>query len=274
MTLTELTGTKPPRLHGVAEIVPLSLDQYHRMIEVGIVGEDDPTELIDGYIVSKDRGMGFDWPSGKVPPDVPRLCDIIPLWPLSLEQYHRMIEAGVVGEDDPVELIDGYLVAKDQGRGPGMGHGPTHAAGLRQTFDLLKAILGGNWVVQSQLPITLGMASGLGGREPEPDVTVAEGPRQRYATHHPDPSEIRLLVEVADSSLTIDRTVKAPLYAAAGIERYWIVNLVDRQIEVYADPDPATSQYGSREVVAEDQQVTLHWQGLAPVAVQARDLLP
>jgi Uma2 family endonuclease len=81
-------------------------------------------------------------------------------------------------------------------------------------------------VVRARLPITLGTAPGLGGQEPEPDVTVAEGARQRYGTHHPEPSEIRLLVEVSDSSVAIDRTFKSTLYAAAGIERYWIVNLL------------------------------------------------
>ena len=274
MTLTRATKSEVPRLRGVAEIAPLTLRQYQQMIREGILEEDDPVEMFEGYIVSMDKGRGFDWPFGSMPPEVPRLCGLIPLWPLSLDQYHRMIETGIVGEDEPVEFIDGYQVAKEQGRGAGMGQGPTHASGVSQTSDQLKATLGGTWIVRVQLPITLGTASGLGGREPEPDVTVAEGPRQRYNTHHPGPSEIRLLVEVADSSLATDRIVKAPLYASAGIERYWIVNLIDRQLEVYADPDPQTGSYRSQEILTENQSVVLTWNGLPPVTFAVRDFLP
>jgi hypothetical protein len=125
------------------DIAPLSLNQYQRMIEAGILGENEPIEMMDGYLVSRDRGLGFDWPADTMPLDVPRLGGIAPLWPLSLDQYHGMIEAGIVDEDDPIELMDGYLILKDQGRGPGMGHGPTHALGVDQVQDRLRSELGG-----------------------------------------------------------------------------------------------------------------------------------
>ena len=121
-------------------------------------------------LIPKDQGEGWNWPCSSIPVDVPRLCGLAPIWPLTLEQYHRMIEAGVVGEDDPVELIDGYLVYKDQGRGPGMGHGLPHASSVRQAQIILQAVLGTKWVVQSQLPVTLGASTSAGGPKGEGDA--------------------------------------------------------------------------------------------------------
>jgi Uma2 family endonuclease len=275
MTVTKVTRSAVPRVRGLGEIAPLSLEQYHRMIETGILDEDDPVELHNGYIVSLNKGMGYDWPAAAVPLDVPRLYGDALLWPLSLDQYHRMIAAGILGEDDPIELLDGYLVLKDQGRGPGMGHGPGHATAVSQVHDVLRGALGNSWVVRSQLPISLGTNQTTGtGKEPEPDAAVAQGPRQRYTHHHPGPQDLRLVAEVADSSLVNDRRLKGPLYASAGIALYWIVNLVDRCLEVYSDPDPATGQYRSQQTLAEDQQVVLSWPGLAPVTFAVKDFLP
>jgi Uma2 family endonuclease len=185
-----------------------------------------------------------------------------------------MIETGILAEGAPTELLEGYLVAKDRGRGPGMTHGPIHATGVSRLYRVLLAALGHEWVIRSQLPITLPPAARVRGSEPEPDGWVADGPEHRYVDHHPGPGEIRLVAEVADSSLLADRRGKGPLYAAAGIPLYWIINLVDRQLEVYSDPDPATGQYRSQQILAEDQQVTLSWPGLAPVTFAVRDFLP
>jgi Uma2 family endonuclease len=82
------------------------------------------------------------------------------------------------------------------------------------------------------------------------DVAVAKGPEAYYDDHNPRPEELHLLVEVAASSLAEDRNYKSWLYATASIKLYWIVNLVDRQLEVYSDPDPVTGQYGSRQILA------------------------
>lgn len=275
MALTKATRSEAPRLRGLAEIMPFSAEQYQRMLETGIVSADAPVEFVAGYLVSKEREEGYAWPFDAMPQDVPRLDGVVPLWPLTLEQYHGMIQGGIVGEDDRAELIDGYWVAKDQGRGPGMGHGPPHAATVTQAHDLLYATLGSNWVLRTQLPITLRTGPAKGpGKEPEPDLIVAEGPGRRYLTHHPGPQELRLVVEVADTSLLNDRRLKGPLYAAAGIPLYWILNVADRQLEVYSDPDPATGQYRSQQTLAEDQQVHLSWPGLAPVTFVVKDFLP
>lgn len=268
------TRLEAPRLRGVLEVVPLSLDQYHRMIETGILEEGAPIELHEGYLICNNRDLGHAGTQNGLGLEVPHLNEGVPLWPLSLDQYHRMIQEGVIGEDDPLELIDGYLVAKDQGRGSGIGHGPVHATAVRQLEDLLKESLGPSWMVQSQLPISLGDSILGGGKEPEPDGAVAQGPRSRYKDHHPGPSELRLVAEVADSSLANDRNVKGPLFASAGIPLYWIVNLVDRQLEVYSDPDTATGQYRSKQILTEQEQVTLSWHGLDPVMFRVSDFLP
>ncbi len=275
MTLTKGTPIEMTRLYELAELMPLSLDQYHRMIETGIICEEEPVEFAGGHLVSKDQGTDYAWPFGSMPANAPRLDTGAPIWPLSLDQYHRMIQTGILPEGGSYELLYGYLVAKDQGRGPGMGHAPAHATSVTRTLHLLMAAFGATWVVRCQLPITLGTRQAAGsGKEPEPDVAVALGPDQRYTNRHPGPQDLRLVVEVADTSLSSDRGRKAFLYASDGIPLYWIVNLIDRQLEVYSDPDPVTGQYRSRQILAEDAQVVLSWPGLALITFAVKDFLP
>jgi hypothetical protein len=209
------------------------------------------------------------------PRDIPRLYGLAEIWPLSLDDYHRMVETGIVGEDTPIEFIEGYLVAKDQGRGPGMGHGPAHALAVSNVSELLTVALAATSVVRCQLPVTLppGVLP-TAGSEPEPDLVVAVGPRGRYSDHHPGPAEIQLILEVADSSLAYDRSTKARLYAWAGVPLYWIINLIDRRLEIYSDPDTAVGAYRAQDFRAEDQSVVFAREGLAPVTFQVKDLLP
>jgi Uma2 family endonuclease len=275
-TTKQLLGHAVPHVQGLGEIVPLTLDQYHRMISSGILPDGTPVELVGGYIVGKDRGMGHELPDSCVmPKDPPRLAGTAELWPLSLDQYHQMIAAGILAEDDPIELIDGYLVAKDSGRGPGMPPAPEHASSTSRVNRRLSRALAETWVVRCQDPIQLGPSDIAGaGSEPQPDVAVAQGPESRYDNHHPGPADLLLVVEVSDSTLSRDRQDKAQRYASASLPRYWIVNLVDRQLEVYTDPDPATGQYRSRQVLTENAQVVLSWPGLAPVTFAVKDFLP
>jgi hypothetical protein len=206
--------------------------------------------------------------------DVPRLAGIAELWPLSIEQYHRMIETGIIADGSAIELIEGFLVGKDRGRGHGKPHRPRHAAVTRQITRLLRLALGQEWLVQSQLPVVLGPTNVPGaGSELQPDVAVAAGKPHLYAAHHPLAADLRLVVEVADSSSTFDHTVKQPLYAAAGIGFYWIVNILDQMVEVFSDPDTITGQYRDHEVLAEDQPVELRWHGLEPYTFHVQDFL-
>jgi Uma2 family endonuclease len=190
-----------------------------------------------------------------VPPD--------PIWRLSLDQYHAMIRAGILTDDDPVELLEGWLVAK-------MPKNPTHRAATRLARQALERLIPGGWYVDSQEPITLEDS------EPEPDVTVVRGERRHYLDRHPGPQEVALVVEVADASLPRDRTFKKRLYAAAGIPVYWIVNLPDSQIEVYTDSTGPAEQPDYRRGQDYDRSgaipVVIEGKEVGRVAV--RDLLP
>lgn len=163
-----------------------------------------------------------------------------PLRRFSLDEYHWLIEHGFFGEDDRIELIDGYLVQMSPIR-------PPHAFCVGQLHEAFLLQLGGRAAVRSQQPVTLpGQTS-----EPEPDLALAVPPAQRYSARHPGPEDILLIVEVADATLPSDRTTKLRLYAEASISEYWIVNLVERTVEVHRRPHQSGRQaiYGERQIV-------------------------
>ena len=142
----------------------------------------------------------------------------------TLDEYHRMIDGGYLGEDDPLELLEGWIVPK-------MPRNPEHDDAIDQINCALLSILPKTWGIRTQSATTIAEAES----EPEPDLFVRVSPLPRRR-RHPEPSHICMIIEVADSSLTRDRTIKQRIYALAGIAVYWIVNLPDRQIEVYTDP--------------------------------------
>lgn len=269
------TRHQGPRLCGMAEVVPFSFDQYQGMIKIGIPDPEDAVEWIDGYLVCKNPERSASWLARFDAYEVPILEGHGPLWPFTIEEYEQLIEAGVIPQGPTMELIKGYLVAKDRGGGPTMPSRPRHATGVRRTGRFLASALGSEWVVQIQQPITLVPAHARGaGSEPEPDAAVALGPDSRYLEHHPRPEDILLVVEVADSSLLSDRRTKVALYAQAGITCYWIVNVVDRQLEAFTNPDPATAEYRNTAVLTENQSITLAWKGLTPIVVPVKAFLP
>ncbi len=157
-----------------------------------------------------------------------------PIWRLSVAQYHQMIQAGILTEDDPVELLEGILVTK-------MPKNPPHRVATRRTQKNLERLVPPDWSVDTQEPITLATS------EPEPDVFVSRGDTGQITDRHPGPEDVVLVVEVADATLTRDRTTKKRIYARASIPIYWIVNLVDRQIEVYTDPTGSVEQPDYRQ---------------------------
>lgn len=146
-----------------------------------------------------------------------------PIRPFTVDEYHRMIGAGIFDTGPRCELIHGIVLEK---RMPN----PPHATVVSKLMRRLLAIAGERRAVRVQQPITLTES------EPEPDLAVAEGTDDDYATTHPTPKELALVIEVSDSSLREDQTTKAALYAGAKIAVYWIVNLVDRRVEVYTQP--------------------------------------
>jgi Uma2 family endonuclease len=142
-------------------------------------------------------------------------------------EYERLIEKGVFRPGERLELIDGELVVREP-------QGTPHAAGIRLAEEALRRAFGPGWDVRVHLPVALDDAS-----EPEPDVAVVPGGPRDYLRAHP--SAPVLVVEVAEASLAFDREQKASLYARAGMPDYWIVNLVDRVLEVHRQPVPSRS---------------------------------
>ncbi len=178
---------------------------------------------------------------------------------MTVEEYEAMVAAGVFGKRR-VQLINGLLVEK-------MTQNPPHTMSDILCGSALDRILPPGWHVRPAKPIRLpGQAS-----KPEPDRCVVRGEPRAYC-QDPGPGDIALVVEIADSGLYDDRKPANEVYGPAGIPVCWIVNLVDRQVEIDTDPGPAG--YQSRTVFAPGQPVpvVLGGQPIAEIAVD--DLLP
>lgn len=177
-------------------------------------------------------------------------------------EYERLVDLGAF-EGEPLELIGGQLIVAEP-------KGSPHAAAVGMASDALRAALPPGWIVRIQDPLALDDESA-----PEPDLAVVRGSHADY--RHAHPAQAALVVEVAESSLPFDRVQKGSLYARAGIADYWIVNLVDRVVEVYRDPGadltaPFGWRYTSVERFRAPDVVTPLGVPAAPVPVAA--LLP
>ena len=148
-------------------------------------------------------------------------------------EYARLIEAGIFQPGEPVELLGGELMVSEP-------QGTAHYTAIGLVEDALRAALGRGWLVRSQGPIALTDDS-----EPEPDVAAIRGALRDFRDEHP--TRPALVVEVAESSLALEREHKGSLYAHAGVADYWILNLVDRVLEVYREPrEDAAARFGWR----------------------------
>jgi Uma2 family endonuclease len=178
-------------------------------------------------------------------------------------EYDRLIGYGVFAEDEHIELLDGLLVVREP-------QGSRHSAAVVALQQALAHAFGPGFHVRPQLPIALDDSS-----EPEPDAVVVQGAPWDYARSHP--ATPLLLVEIAETSLAIDRRYKGSLYARAGIADYWIVNLAESVLEIYRDPIPVASarfgwEYRSQERLTRGASIAPLAAASAPVAVAA--LLP
>jgi Uma2 family endonuclease len=160
----------------------------------------------------------------------------------TVHEYHRMAEAGILGEDDRVELINGEILEM-----PPIGEG--HFGHVNRFNRVFMQSFVGRAVVHIQNPIRLGPRV-----EPEPDVVLLRFRDDDYLGKFPVSEDALLVVEVAESSLTYDRTTKEGLYAQAGIVEYWVVNLIDKELVVYRDP--AGSRYRSMQTLTGGNTVT------------------
>lgn len=186
-----------------------------------------------------------------------------PVLSLSVAQYHEMVRAGVLEDGAPIELLEGWLVSKKP-------KAPPYSVSAGCVSDSLADLVGPGWHVQTQAPVTTDAS------EPEPDIAVVRGRRRDYAERHPAPQDVGLLVEVADASLARDRGWKKRIYAAAGIPIYWLVNLIDRQIEVFSLPSGpcAEPDFAERQVYLPGQQVPVLLDGQEVGRIAVEELLP
>ena len=185
----------------------------------------------------------------------------VPIRRWSVDEYHTMLRAGILSEDDHVELLDGWLVPKTT-------KNPPHRIATRRVRKALERVVLEGWYVDSQEPITLPSS------EPEPDGSVICGDTSDYADRHPPAADLALVVEVADASLELDRTMKKAIYAQAGIPTYWIVNLIDKRLEVYTDPAGSAERpdYRDRREYAPGDEVPLVVEGVPVGRIPVKDL--
>jgi len=183
-----------------------------------------------------------------------------PLYRLTLEQYEAMVDSGVFSGRDRLHLISGYLVAK-------MTQNDLHATADELCGEALSRTIPAGWHVRAAKPIRIPSQAS----KPEPDRCIARGSIRDYLHRSPEPADIALVVEISDTSLAEDRK-QAALYAAAGVPVYWIVNLVDRQVEVQFGPSPAG--YGSRTVFKPGESVPIVLDGKEIGNIEASAILP
>lgn len=178
------------------------------------------------------------------------------------DEYDYLVRIGVLTKHDKVELLEGYVVLK-------MPRNPSHDVSLTMTYKALDRLLPPGWTARNQAGTRLTES------RPEPDVCVARGADRDYATRQPGPADVGLVVEVSDSSLERDQLDKTRIYARDRIPVYWVVNLVDRRVEVYTDPtgpgdDP---RYHTLNVFGPGASVPVVLDGVAVGTVAVNDLL-
>lgn len=177
-----------------------------------------------------------------IPPPLLGLTpDALKRW--TVQDYHRMADLGLLDPQERTELLGGQITLM-------AAKGTAHVTALRLLATLLDNGLTDQPVfVATQDPIQLDDFS-----EPEPDLVIIQGTVLDYAQQHPRPEVVALVVEVADSTLKQDRDLKDKLYAQAGIQDYWVLDVNNRQLHVFRDP--TATGYGRHLILSEPNQVT------------------
>ncbi len=178
---------------------------------------------------------------------------------MNVREYEQLVALGGL-DDSKIELLDGLVVRK-------MGKDPPHVWSVDATEIGIARLLPAGWLLRREGPVRIPEFD-----EPEPDVALVRGTRLDYKTRHPGPADMGLLVEVAESSLDRDRGEKLQAYARARIPTYWIVNLIDRRVEVYTDPNE--TGYRGHVDYPRGSQMPVLVDGVALAALAVDELLP
>jgi Uma2 family endonuclease len=198
-----------------------------------------------------------------VPNPVPAFLAPFSLWRWRVDQYEALVTQGVFKTSERIELLEGHVILKG-------AVGPAHDFAVTAVCRRLNRLVPAGWVARFQQAVRLSES------KPEPDASVARGDERDYATRQPGPADLGLVVEVSDSSLDRDQRDKTRIYARDRVPVYWVVNLIDRRVEVYTDPngpgdDP---RYHTLNVFAAGAAVPVVLDGATVDTIPVDELLP
>ncbi len=162
---------------------------------------------------------------------------------ITVDEYYRMAKAGILTENDRVELINGEIIQMAP-------IGSKHAAAVNRFSNLLKELLARKVIVSVQNPIKINELN-----EPEPDITILRNRDDFYEDDHPTADDVLIVIEISDTTIAYDREIKLPVYAKAGIPEFWLVNLHRQELEVHNSP--SLDVYKKREIIKHGDKVKL-----------------
>ena len=242
-----LPSTIEPTTMSLNRLFRVKPEVYQGMVKHGLLPSDRKVTLVDGLLVDEETEQ---------------------LHPLSLDVYEEMVARGLLTKRDKIELLDGLMAEK-------MTKGAPHVIATLALGQALQTLGLTGWHVKMECPINL--PAGPSGRPsvPEPDVSIIRGAFRDYPVQHPWPKDVALVAEVADSSVRDDREGLVR-YAWSGIPVAWLVNLIDRCIEVYEQPTgPATpAQYNVTTIHGPDDEVPVRISGREVGRLAVKDILP
>lgn len=214
-----------------------NVDEYYAMGKAGILKEHDGIELLDGELFCKYDGRRRRF---------------------TVDEYYKLAEVGILATDERVELLAGEIIKMAP-------IGSKHAGGVTQFAEEFSVRLGRRVTVRVQNPVRLS-----GGEEPEPDIAVLYRKDDGYASGHPGPEDVILLIEVADSSVGFERRHKLPMYALHGIPEVWLGDINARRVEVHDEPMAA----GYARVRVFDAGETLSPGAFPDLEIPVSDVMP
>lgn len=213
-------------------------------------------------------GMSTSVPSGAIPfitPPPAAATSPLYLRAFSVDEYHRLADLEILRSDERVELLEGIIAVMSP-------IGPRHSTTVELIYRLFLKLLPIGWDVSMQRDLLLSHSV------PQPDLCVLRGCLKDYFDHKPQAADSGLLIEVAESTLDKDRELKQRLYAAAGIPEYWIVNLLERKLEVYRRPVAASGEQPARyetvETLGPEAVANVVLDGVQVGSINVRDILP